>query len=85
MLPDEGKLSENLEKLRRRLHKRAGQVLELFLRWDVDGNGVITRDEFKGMMPECVHAFDVGASNSPCEVLPSCHRPAPRLCRAHPT
>ena len=41
-----------IERLRDRLAAQASRVIDLFRRWDLDGNGYISMNEFRCMLPE---------------------------------
>ena len=80
-------MSAPIKKLRNKLAKEANRIIEMFLRWDKDGNGTITMDEFvEGLLPDIGFSDFVRQDGTPA-VATRIRDPARRLslpCRVSP-
>lgn len=61
--PPEESLSASIQRLRDKLTSQAARVLDLFRQWDVDGDGQVSKKEFRKAMP------DLGFTDSSPEVV----------------
>lgn len=52
MARDDAILGATIQRLRDRLAAQASRVLDLFRKWDVDGDGIVTRAEFAKALPD---------------------------------
>ena len=54
---DDAEIGSSIQRLRDKLAAQSARVLDLFRKWDIDGDGRVTKDEFARALP------DLGMSN----------------------
>ena len=54
---DDAEIGSSIQRLRDKLAAQSARVLDLFRKWDIDGDGHVTKDEFARALP------DLGMSN----------------------
>lgn len=64
MMMDDNKLGNSIQKLRTTLATQAARVIDLFQTWDANGDGMVTKDEFR----QVLHTLPSLAGSSPSAI-----------------